>query len=224
MSLMRFNNAVLTADRLQVNLPNRIAIANGNVALKRGEQTLRGRRFEYFFFRDSGVITDANGEVYQQTASRDFSPTLPTDEGSDIIPYRPLSDRLAASQPLQRVTKADGFQFVLGGIRNISGSSDGTSLPSPEAGGQINRLRFRAERVEFDTDKWQAINVRLTNDPFSPPELEVRADTATFRNVAPLVDELTTTNSRVVFDQGFSLPIFQDRLVFDRRPRQPGLF
>jgi hypothetical protein len=66
--------------------------------------------------------------------------------------------------------------------------------------------------------------VRLTNDPFSPPELELRAETATYRNIAPLVDELTLTDSRIVFDQSFSVPTFQDRLVFDRRSRQPGLF
>ena len=76
--------------------------------------------------------------------------------------------------------------------------------------------------MEFDSEGWQATDARLTNDPFSPPEVEVRAETATYRNIAPLVDELKLTNSRVVLDQANSFPT-QDRLIFDRRDRQPGV-
>ncbi len=221
--VMRFSKGVLSADRLQMNLPNRIVVAEGNVVLKRGDQVLRGARFEYYLVRDSGVILDAGGEVYQPTAGRDFSPTLPTDENADLITDQPLSDRLTANQPLQRVTRAEGYQFGVGSIRDFDLLGQEGGLPTTGGGGKINRLRFQAERVDFYPEGWDATNVRLTNDPFSPPELEVRADTAKFRNVAPLVDEVTMTNSRVTFDQQLSVPTFQDRLVFDRRPRQPGI-
>ena len=215
---MRFAQAVLTADRIEVNLVNRIAVAQGNVALVRGEQVLRGNRFEYFFVQDQGVIRQANGELYLPAAESDFSPTVPADLGVATVPNRPLSDRLAANQPLQRITSTDGFAFVLGSSRNVG------NIPLPNSGGGINRLRFQAERVDFDSEGWQATDIRVTNDPFSPPELELRADTANFRNVAPLVDEITTSNSRIVLDQSFKVPIFQDRILLDRRPREPGLF
>lgn len=211
--VMRFDRAVMKADSLQVNLPNRLAVADGNVTLTRGDQILRGSRFEYFFFQDSGVISNASGEIYQPTTRRDFDASSPTDANPPVL-ERVLTDRLTAAQPLQNVTPVGGYQFSLGG----------GALGTPAGGGKINRVRFEAETVNFDAQGWQATNVRLTNDPFSPPELEIRADTANYRNVAPLVDELTTTNSRVVFDRGLSAPIFQDRLVFDKRPRQPGLF
>ena len=215
---MRFAQAVLTADRIEVNLINRIAVAQGNVALVRGEQVLRGDRFEYFFVQDQGVIRQANGELYLPAAESDFSPTLPADLGVATVPNRPLSDRLAANQPLQRITTTDGYAFVLGSSRNVG------NIPLPDSGGGINRLRFQAERVDFDAEGWQATDIRVTNDPFSPPELELRADTANFRNLAPLVDEITTSNSRIVLDQSFEVPIFQDRILLDRRPREPGLF
>ena len=221
---LRFSRAVLSADRLQVNLPNRLAVAQGNVVLRRGDQTLRGERFEYSFFQDQGVIQNASGEVYLPTVNRDSASGLPTDPGRNLIPEQPLGDRLLANQPLQRLTTTEGYRFTVGSIRDLSLLSEGEfSLPSIESGGQINRLRFQAERIEFEADTWQATNIRVTNDPFSPPELEIQADTATFRNISPQVDEVVTTNSRVVFDQGFSLPLFQNRLVFDRRPRQPAI-
>ena len=213
---MRFANAVLTADRVEVNLNNRLAVASGSVALVRGEQVLRGERFEYFFVQDNGVITSANGEIFLPQAEQDFSAGLPTDVGAETVPERPLSDRLAANQPLRRITTDDGYSFVIGSRRNIS------NISLPRSGGRINRLRFQAERIDFDGSGWQATDIRVTNDPFSPPELELRADTAQFRNIAPLVDEITTTNSRLVFDQNFKVPIFQDRIILDRRPREPG--
>jgi len=53
--LLRFDGGVLDADRLQVNLLNKIAVGEGNVALTRGQQVLRGERFTYFV-QDSGDL------------------------------------------------------------------------------------------------------------------------------------------------------------------------
>lgn len=224
---IRFPNGVLVADRVQVNVSDRVAVAEGEVVLTRGEQILRGNRFEYYFVQDSGVILQANGEIYQPSVGRDFSPTLPTDTGTDAFPDRTLSDRLALNQPLQRVTTTGGYSFVVGGgdDPNIVGRED-DNLPDTAigGGGRVNRVRFQAERIDFDAEQWTATNVRLTNDPFSPPELELRAERATYRNIAPLVDEVTLSDSRIVFDQSVSIPTFQDRILIDRRPRQPGLF
>ncbi|WP_107671290.1 DUF3769 domain-containing protein [Cyanothece sp. BG0011] len=218
--IMRFANGVLLADRLWINLPDQFAVAEGNVVLDRGEQTLRGERFEYYFVQDSGVVFDANGEIYQPTTGRDFSPTLPTSVDNNLIPNQTLNERLAQQQPLQRVTSAQGisysFGLSFGEGQNLAGN------PGQGEGGQINRIRFEADRIEFDAEGWRATDARLTNDPFSPPEVEVRAETATYRNIAPLVDELKLTNSRVILDQANSFPT-QDRLIFDRRDRQPGV-
>lgn len=220
--VMRFANGVLLADRLWINLPDQFSVAEGNVILDRGEQTLRGERFEYYFVQDSGVIFNANGEIYQPSTGQDFSPTLPNAADRDLIPNQTLNERLAANQPLQRITTAEGIRYSFGlsfgqeNFRDIGGNTGQGS------GGQINRIRFEAERMEFDGDGWRATNARLTNDPFSPPEVEIRAETATYRNIAPLVDEVKLTNSRVVLDQKNSFPT-QDRLIIDRRDRQPGV-
>jgi hypothetical protein len=223
--VMRFAQAVLSADRLQVNLNNRIAVAEGNVALRRGEQVLRGSRFEYYFMEDSGLILNASGEVYQPLAGRDFNTSMIIDADNNNIPDQPLSDNLASRQPLQRISTAEGIQFVLGSVGSFNRlEQSGAALPNPQAGGQINRIRFEADQVNFTSRGWTATNIRLTNDPFSPPELEIRADTADFTNLSPFVDELVTTNSRMVFDRKVSIPLFRNRFVFDRRPRQPGLF
>ena len=222
---MRFANAVLLADLLRVNLANRIAVAQGNVVLKRGEQIIRGDRFEYYLMQDSGIVLNASGQIFQKSTSRDFSPSLPTDENRNLIPNQTLSDRLAEEQPLQNVTPAQGFSFVLTSSADDFdqvGNSSNRNQRGTGSGGNINRVRFEAEKLEFDSESWRGENVRLTNDPFSPPEVEIRAEKATFRNIAPLVDELTMTNSRLVLDQENSFPTFQDRLIFDRRDRQPG--
>jgi lipopolysaccharide export system protein LptA len=216
---IRFSNGVLVAERVQVNLRNRLAVAEGEVVLTRGEQILRGDRFEYNFVQDSGAIISANGEIYQPSTSNDFDTSAPVNSSSEFIADRTLSDRLALNQPLQRVTTAEGYSFSIGRT-NLSNPV----APQTQGGAGINRIRFQADRVDFDAERWTATNVRLTNDPFSPPELELRAASATYRNIAPLVDEVILDNSRIVFDQSFSLPTFQDRIVLDRRRRSPGLF
>lgn len=217
--VIRFSRGVLIADQVMVNLADRIAVAEGNVILERGEQTLRGDRFEYYFVQDEGVIFNASGEIYQPKLAEDFSP----DSNNPVSP-QPLSWQIEANQPLQRVVSAEGIGFSVGNNRDLSLLEKIGATPVNKEGGQINRFRFEAERVDFDSDGWHATNISLTNDPFSPPEFEIRADTADLTSISPFVDELTTTNSRLVFDRRVSVPIFQDRLVFDKRDRRPGLF
>lgn len=212
--VLRFREALLNADRVQVNLPNRLIVAEGNVALTRGQQVLRGQRFEYYFVQDSGVILNASGELYSPTAGTDLSLLTPDGTGAS----RPLSDRIAIDQPLQGISNPGGYSFVIGAGRTAE------NLPPPQSGGTINRFRYQADRVEFEGQNAVATNVRITNDPFSPPELELRADTARFTRVEPLVDEVVATRPRLVFDQGLEIPTFRNRVTIDRRPREPALF
>ena len=215
--VMRFAQSVLTSDRLEVNLADRIAVAEGNAVLKRGEQTFRGEKFEYYLVQDRGIIFNASGEVYQPSLSQDLDITkkLPSQR---IIPDRTLSDRLAANQPISAVTATEGIGATIGsGRANILGANN-------TVGGTINRLRFEAERVDFEPNTWQASQLRLTNDPFSPPELELRADTATSTQIDSFSSKLTTTKSRVVIDDSLTLPLLVSAFVFDNRSRNPGLF
>lgn len=215
--VMRYQGSVLDADRLQVNLLNRVAVAEGNVALTRGEQVLRGQRFEYNFTQETGTVFNASGELFLTSATSDFNPGLANDPSTGTVLGRPLSDRLTANQPLTQVSSTGGVTVIAGSRRNVG------NIPLGQSGGQVNRLRYEAERIDFGPRQSQATNVRITNDPFSPPELELRTPQATFTRLSPLRDEIRATRPRLVFDQGFSLPLLRNRIVLDRRERDPAL-
>ena len=205
--IMRFQGGILDANRVQGNLLNFIAIAEGNASLTRGQQVFRGDRFVYNFVQNSGTIQNASGIVFSPTSGTDLTFETGTGGLTNPSPDRPLSDRLIENQPPQQITSPGGLTLEVGrgGLSNV---------------GQINRVRFEAEQVEFYPRGWTATNVRLSNDPFSPPELELRADRAVFTQLSPLRDEIRLTNSRIFFDQGFSIPTFRRRIVIDRTPRE----
>ncbi len=215
--IVRFARGVLTGDRMRVNLRNRVIVGDGDVAMRRGEQVFRGESFEYQMVQDAGVIYQAQGEVNQRTSARDWELTRET---AAQLADRPLSDRLISQQPLQGVQPDRSLDFTVGG------GGGGITGAIPGVRGSVDRFRFEAERVDFDSQGWQAQNVRLTNDPFSPPELEIQAEQATFSALTPYSDELRIKKGRLVFDQGFSLPTYPNRVVFDRREgaNQFGLF
>ncbi|MFM7448984.1 MAG: DUF3769 domain-containing protein, partial [Leptolyngbyaceae cyanobacterium] len=210
---LRYQGALLKADQLQVNLINRIAIAKGNVVLTRGEQVLLGEQLRFNFVQGSGTIYQARGDVNITRAGSDLNPGL-TGESTDNPD--PTFD-----QPLRNVTSS-------GGVSNSVGpgfGAPGTPGGQLKRGGEINRLRFAADRVDFTPEGWQAQNIRITNDPFSPPELILKADTASFKRLSPLQDELRTTKPRLVFDQRVAVPLPITSRVIDRQQRQAnGLF
>ena len=214
---LRFAQSVLTSDRLEIDISDRFAVARDNVVLRRGNQVLQGERFEYDLVADRGVVYDARGEIDRTSLRQD------TDFKQQLAPEatildRALSDRLINNQPLTNVTAAEGVGATIGSQRfDLIGGNSPT-------GGSINRLRFEAERIDFEASTWKAQNLSLTNDPFSPPELELRAKTATFQQLDELRSELTTQKSRLVVDDRVALPLLTSNFVFDNRPRRPGLF
>ncbi len=208
---LRFRETVLTADRVQVNLVNRLAVAEGNVTLTRGDQLLQGDRFEYNFVQGAGQIAGARGEIFLPSAGDDFT-ILPTDVSARSSPSVPLSRVLRQDQPSGPVTGQPGIQFGLGSTR-------GTDFGFGTSSGEIRRFRFEAESVEFYPNGWQAQNVRLTNDPFSPPELELQSRQVTYTQVSPTRAIVRARNPQLVFDQGLRLPTFQNQIIIDNRRR-----
>ncbi|MEH1904560.1 DUF3769 domain-containing protein [Nostoc sp.] len=209
--VVRFDGAVVDADRLQVNLDNLIAAGEGNVTLTRGDQILHGQRFTYNFVQDSGELENGRGEIYVPSAQTDFA-FSPTDVAGGVS-KRPPSDRIRANQPLSGVSSPGGIDVTFGG------QAGATNIPAPKSGGVVNRLRFEAEHIDFYPQGWQASDVRITNDPFSPPELELRANKVTLTREKPLVDRIRTQGQRLVLDQTLSLPIPVDEHTIDRRER-----
>jgi hypothetical protein len=211
--VVRFDGAVVDADRLQVNLDNLIAAGEGNVTLTRGDQVLRGQRFTYNFVQDSGEMLNGRGEIYIPSANTDFVFSS-TDITAGGVPQRPPSDRIIANQPLSGVSSPGGIDITVG-----AGQTEASNLPPPKAGGAVKRLRFEAQQIDFYPQGWQASDVRITNDPFSPPELELRADKVTSTRESPLVDRIRTQGQRLVLDQTISLPIPVNERTIDRRER-----
>jgi Protein of unknown function (DUF3769) len=210
--VVRFDGAVVDADRLQINLDNLIAVGEGNVALTRGDQVLRGQRFTYNFIQDNGELEKGRGEIYLPTAERDVA-FLPTDVTAGGVPARPVSDRIRANQPLSGISSPGGINVTVGG------RSDASNLPQPKSGGIVNRVRFEAENIQFYPRGWQAKDVSITNDPFSPPELVLRAANVTLIREAPLVDRVRSQGSRLVFDQKVAIGIPREQQQIDRRER-----
>lgn len=207
--VVRFRQTVIDADRAIVNLVTRQVVASGNVAYTRGQQVVRGQRMEFNLGLNAGAVEQASGEIFLPAAGSELTPTLPTDISAGTILEQPLSDRITSQQPVRGVKSPGAATVTIGG---------GGQLAAPQVVGAVNRVRFEAERLELLPDGVRvATNIRITNDPFSPPELEYRAQRATIRRISPTAEELVTTKPRLVFDNRVKIPVYPRRQVFDSR-------
>ena len=217
--VVRFRQTVIDADRAIVNLVTRQVIASGNVAYTRGQQVVRGRQMEFNLGLNSGAVEQASGEIFLPAAGSELTPTLPTDISAGTILEQPLSDRLTSQQPLRGV-KSPGAATVTIGGGGTSGGGGGGRISAPQITGAVNRVRFEAERLELLPNGVRvATNIRITNDPFSPPELEYRARRATITRISPTAEELVTNSPRLVFDNRVKIPVYPRRQVFDSQQK-----
>ncbi len=206
--LVQFGTGQIAADRLWANLVNRHLRAEGNVFFNRNNQIIEGATATYNLLQGAGSITESRGELQLSTLEDDFS-TAANDlgQGAGI----PLDYRLQNQRSISQVTSPGGVALATGSSQALLG---GEQRP-------IERVRFEAEQVSFDADGWYAEQVRLTNDPFSPPELEFRADSVRLTPLNEEEEELVFENPRLVFDQGFSIPLFRRRFVLTRGQLPP---
>ncbi len=214
---MRFRDSRVKADRLQVNLVNRFAVAEGNVTFVRGSQVLQGDRFEYNFVQGNGNIRGARGEISTQS-TQDFTGPLSTDVSASSTIGKSISDRIYRNQPATVIDSRVGSELVIGSDFSPLGQGQGG-----QGGRGYRRLRFEADSAQFFPDGWDAENIRITNDPFSPPELELRARSASSRKRSIYEDEVLLENPQLVFDQQFKLPIPRNRILLDSRPKTDPL-
>jgi Protein of unknown function (DUF3769) len=141
---------------------------------------------------------------------------LPTDDAAQRPATQTTGDRVTAAQPVQVTGANRGVTFGLTAGNNRNNTTTGTT-------GEVRRLRFEAGQIDFTTEGWEATDVRITNDPFSPPELELRSNRVTFTRLSPTRSEIRARRPRVVFDRGLQLPLLRDRLILDSSEREPGL-
>jgi lipopolysaccharide export system protein LptA len=220
--VVRFNKAILNADRLTVDLKTKLAVAEGNVVLIRGKQILYGDRFNYNFEDDRGSVVEARGDIYQPTLVKDLNATTKatsdTPAGEKNFSEPLLSDRLRRDQPVTNIQNTGSSGIIVGSDRPID------YQPVVKSSGTVNRLRFQADKVDFAGDKVTAEKIRITNDPFSPPELQIKADRAQFKTINSEEDEVTINNGRMTIENKFDIPFVKDRFVLNKNGKDSNLF
>ncbi|MGB3297285.1 MAG: DUF3769 domain-containing protein [Phormidesmis sp.] len=206
--VLRLNDAIIETDELWLNLINRYALADGEVLLTRGAQIVRGSRLEYNFIQQAGTVNNAVGTLYLPDIEGDLRSPLESPSQTSPTAVRRAYD------PINR-------DLQVFGDGSVQIATSDSTRPSNTAEGNLRQLRFETASLSFDVEGWRANDVRITNDPFSPPELELRATSLWLRNISPQQDELLLKRPRLVFDQGFSLPLLRNRILLSRGTVNP---
>lgn len=192
--LLNYRKAELKADRVQTLALQKQVFAEGNVTLTQGGQVLQGDRLEYRLDQERGIFFKPRGIINLPSAGSEVAAPTP---GTAAVGSNPL-----------------------GGIKDSLQQSP-TQPSAIRAQEGIQRLRFEADRIEFTGQTWTAVNIRITSDPFSPPELEVTADQAELRRVSAQEDVVTLKRPRLVFDRRIAIPIPRSTVVLSRARTNP---
>lgn len=208
----------LRADRQEYNDQTQVFTAAGNVVLRfrgaelRADQLRASLQDRTATAAGNVILTRGqqvlNGEQLTYNFTQERGSFLQA-QGSIFLPAAER-DFSPTARPSEVLPLRDQFQ-------------DNQPSSVQATGGEIQRLRFQAARIDFGPQGWTAQQIRITNDPFSPPELEVRADRATLRRISRFEDRVRATRPRLVLDQAVSLPILKSEVTLSRREADPAI-
>jgi hypothetical protein len=206
------------ADRQEYNVKTQIFTATGNVVVVYRESELKADKVELNLKTQKAV---ADGNIFFTRGDQKL-------RGSRLeYNYAKVKGTLAdASGSINFGTLSNPQPSQL--PSDIASSSQtvsvGSDTPDKTQGKGLRRLGFRAALLRLDGNRWSADKLRITNDPFSPPELELITDHATLEPISPTQDRLEAQAPTLVFDGVFSLPVPINTLTLDRFQRSFPLF
>ncbi|MFS8808312.1 DUF3769 domain-containing protein, partial [Synechococcus sp. R6-10] len=183
----------LRSDRQTFDQRAEVFQAEGNVEMRLGRSVLRADRLRI--------------ELRQRRAVAEGNVSIQLDR------QRIQGSRLEYDFEQERGFLEEAFGQVDIGQLQASGSPAAALSPQ-------RLVRFRAVRIRFDANTWEGEQVRLTNDPLDPPELEIRSPRVTSTLQADGSSLLIAEAGQLAFDQVLFLPL-PIRLRFDSLNRQP---
>ncbi len=199
------------SDRQEYDINTQVFVAEGNVFIKYKKSELKADRVQ-LNTKTQQVV--AEGNVFftrgnQKILGTKLTYNYGTVKGellkaSGAVDLGTLVSSEVSRTPSQIATNS------------ITISATGTG---DAADGQVRRFGFIAERLILDGDTWTAENLRVTNDPFTPPELELVTSKATLTPISPTQNRIDLESPTIVFDQGFSLPFPLNSITIDRFQR-----
>jgi Protein of unknown function (DUF3769) len=208
----------LSADRQEYETLERSVTAIGNVLLNYRNAELKADRVRTLaltkqVFAEGNIRLTVGEQVLQ----------------GDRLEYRLDQERGILFKPsgiINLPTTSRDFSDATPGT-NATGSNplnpiqNSLQRPTLQAQKGLQRLRFEADRIEFTARSWRAVNIRITSDPFSPPELELRADQAQLTRISAKEDAVNLQKPRLVFDQNISIPIPRSTIALSRQRQNP---
>ena len=201
----------VVSDRQEYDINTQIFVAEGNVLIRYKKSELKADRVQ-LNTKTQEVI--AEGNVFFTRGDQKIQGSKLTYNYSNV-----KGELLKASGSVDlgtlvnsEVSRSPSEVASNSIIISATGKSD-------SADGQVRRFGFIADRLIIDGDAWTAENLRVTNDPFSPPELELITSKATLTPISPTQSRIDLESPTLVFDQGFSLPLPINSITLDRFQR-----
>lgn len=201
----------VTADKQEYNINTQVFVATGNVTVRYKQSELKADRVEVnvktqdavadgnvFFTRGDQKLRGSRLDYNYRTVKGVFQ------KASGSINLGTLKRGEVGRLPSD---VAPGSATV-----NVLGTTQGIQ-------GEVRRIGFIADRIILENDSWVAENLRVTNDPFTPPELQLVTSRATLKPISPTQDLLEAEAPTLVFDGVFSVPVPVNSVVLDRFQR-----
>lgn len=218
----------VTSDRQEYNINTQTFTAIGNVRVRYAQGELRADRVSVNLITQD---TQAEGNVFFQRGNQvvrgdrlDYNYAKQT---GTLTQAAGAIDLATLTDPNPRRLPAD-----------TAGGSIFISAIAGEAQGGVRRIGFTADKLILqEGERWIADNLRITNDPFSPPELELITSRATLTPISPTQSQLDLEAPTLAFDRVFFLPVpinsvtldqfqrpFSSLVAFDRQDRGGAYF
>ncbi|MDC2975027.1 DUF3769 domain-containing protein, partial [Prochlorococcus sp. AH-736-K09] len=200
------SNGNLKADKLVYEKEKNNLVLEGNISYLKGNQYVEASYLTYSFDEDDGYINNVYGVLDLITINKDLGFNLEKEikkEDKKFDNYKVTDIKYENSANI-------GLENTFENGRNINISDLKFEVP------QVNKWRFKADKIYLAKDSLFSDRIIFTNDPFNKPQFLLESNKF---KVETLKDKLkfVSKNTWVNLDDKISFPIGR-RSILDRDP------
>ena len=199
-------NGKLKADKLTYDRTNNNLVIEGNISYEKGNQFLEASYLNYSFKDKRGYLEDVYGVLDIDSINQDLGFKF---KDEDKVEGNKFENNIVSD------IKYKGSANI--GLENTFEEGNKLNLTDLKFEvPQINKWRFKTNKISIDDNILLSDNILFTNDPFNRPQFYLKSKKFSVNTVKDKL-KFISKNTWLNFDDKFNFPIGR-RSIIDRDP------
>ena len=207
-AIIYFGDSVLRGDLITYDKDKKTILIEGNVRFNKGEQFFQASEVFIDIPKDSGFVNNVYGLIDSKTLTDDLN--IEVNQNLNILEDDNNDMNYGVGDLKYKNASTFGLVNDFESDKRFNITNLDIKIP------EVTRWRFKAEKINFNSNTFSSEKIFFTNDVFNKPQFVIRSKNFQGEIIENKL-KLISRNTLLILDEKFKVPLGR-RTIFDKDP------